>query len=66
MPTTKRGRKRLFQPQIYKLRFTIERTFPWLDKFKRLLIRFERRDLYFLTAHFIAFTLINLRHILIA
>ncbi len=63
--TTKRGRKRLFQPQIYKLRFTIERTFAWLDKFKRLLIRFERRDLYFLTAHFIAFTLINLRHILI-
>lgn len=62
----KRGRKRLFNPQIYKLRFVIERTFAWLDKFKRLLIRFERKDAFFLGAHYIAFTLINLRHILVA
>jgi transposase len=37
----KRGRKRLFDGVLYKLRFTIERTFAWEDKFKRLLLRFE-------------------------
>lgn len=58
----KRGRKRVFQPAVYQKRFVIERTFAWIDKFKRLLVRFERRDAYFLGAHFIAFALINLRH----
>ena len=61
---TKRGRKRHFNKEIYKNRFCIERTFAWVDKFKRLLIRFERIDDYFLGFHFIAFTLINLRDIL--
>lgn len=60
----KRGRKRLFNEEIYKHRFTAERTFAWVDKFKRLLIRFERYDDCFLGAHYIAFTMINLRHIL--
>ena len=62
--TTKRGRKRLFNPDVYKRRFTCERTFAWIDKFKALLIRFERKDAYFLGAHFIAFAMINLRHII--
>ncbi len=62
--TIKRGRKRLFNRLVYKKRFVAERTFAWVDKFKRLLIRFERRDSYFLGAHYIAFTLINLRHLL--
>ena len=35
-----------------------------IDKFKRLLIRFERKDIYFLAGHYIAFAMINLRHIL--
>ena len=35
----KRGRKRFFDAVLYKLRFTIERTFAWKDKFKRLLLR---------------------------
>ncbi len=60
----KRGRKRLFNPEIYKHRFTSERTFAWIDKFRALLLRFDRRDAYFLGAHFIAFALINLRHVL--
>ena len=60
----KRGRKRHFNSEVYKNRFCIERTFAWVDKFKRLLIRFERVDAYFLGFHFIAFTLINLRNIL--
>ena len=32
----KRGRKRFFDAQIYKLRFIVERTFAWEDKFKRI------------------------------
>jgi DDE superfamily endonuclease len=59
---TKRGRKRLFNAQVYAGRFCAERTFAWVDKFKRLLIRFERYDACFLGAHYLAFALINLRH----
>jgi len=40
--TTKRGRKRLFNEAIHALRARVERTFAWEDKFKRLLLRFER------------------------
>lgn len=60
----KRGRKRLFNKEVYQHRFCAERTFAWVDKFKRLLIRFEKYDACFLGAHYIAFTMINLRHIL--
>ena len=61
---SKRGRKRLFNAEVYKRRFTSERSFAWIDKFRALLLRFDRREVYFLGAHFIAFTLINLRHVL--
>lgn len=57
----KRGRKRFFEAERYAHRFCIERSFAWVDKFKRLLIRFERCDCYFKGWHFIAFALINLR-----
>jgi Transposase DDE domain len=40
----KRGRKRFFDEVRYKLRFAIERTFAWEDKFKRLLLRFETKQ----------------------
>ena len=40
--TTKRGRKRLFNATIHALRMRVERTLAWEDKFKRLLLRFER------------------------
>jgi transposase len=60
--TTKRGRKRLFDPKSYKQRFVCERSFAWIDKFRALLIRFERKAIYFLNGHFLAFALINLRH----
>ena len=60
---TKRGRKRFFDADVYKRRFTCERTFAWVDKFKALLLRFDRKDAFFLGAHFIVFTLINLRHV---
>jgi transposase len=60
----KRGRKRYFQVDVYKNRYVVERTFAWVDKFRTLLIRFERKDVYWLAWHFLAFTLINLRNLL--
>lgn len=60
----KRGRKRIFNAAVYADRFCAERTFAWVDKFKRLLIRFERYDVCFLGAHHLAFALINLRDVL--
>jgi len=62
--TNKRGRKRFFNADVYKRRFTCERTFAWIDKFKALLIRFDRKDAYFLGAYFIAFAMVNLRHVI--
>jgi transposase len=59
----KRGRKRLFNATIYKQRFTSERSFAWMDKFRALLIRFDRKDAHFLAAHHLVFALINLRHL---
>jgi transposase len=59
----KRGRKRFFDADVYKHRFTCERTFAWVDKFKALLIRFDRKDAFFLGAQFMVFAMINLRHV---
>jgi len=61
--SNKRGRKRLFNKEVYKQRFISERSFAWIDKFKALLIRFDRKDACFLGAHFIVFAMINLRHV---
>lgn len=61
--SVKRGRRRLFNPDVYKHRFCSERSFAWIDKYRALLVRFERRDVYFLGAHHIAFAMINLRHL---
>jgi len=58
----KRGRTRLFNAAIYKQRFTSERTFAWIDKFRALLVRFDRLAASFLGGHYLAYTLINLRH----
>jgi len=59
----KRGRPRLHNEEVYKRRFVAERSFAWVDKFKGLLIRFERKDAYFFGAHALAFAMINLRHL---
>jgi transposase len=58
---TKKGRKRLFDQQIYNLRYCVERTFAWEDKFKRLLIRFETIQVRHQAFKFLAYALINLR-----
>jgi transposase len=59
----KPGPKRWFDEAVYKHRFSSERTFAWVDKFKALLIRFERRDCYFFGLHCLAFALVNLRNV---
>ncbi len=59
----KRGRKRLFNAEVYKKRFVSERSFAWIDKFRALLIRFVTTDFRFLAAHHLAFALINLRRL---
>lgn len=51
---TKRGRKRFFDANTYKQRFTCERTFAWMDSYRTLLIRFERLALNWLSWHFLA------------
>lgn len=60
----KPGRPKLFCKAIYKDRFTNERSFAWVDKFKRLVVRYERKDVYWFGLHCIAFAMINLRHLL--
>jgi hypothetical protein len=58
---TKRGRKRLFNEAIHALRAYVDRTFAWEDKFKRLLLRFERIQQRHYGMKLLAYTLINLR-----
>src|SRR3979409_498678 len=58
---TKRGRKRFFNEAIHALRMRVERTFAWEDKFKRLLLRFERIQRRHYGMQLMAYTLINLR-----
>lgn len=59
----KRGRKRLFNKTIYNKRFSSERTFAWIDKFRALRLRDDVKDVNFLGAHHLAFAMINLRHL---
>jgi DDE family transposase len=57
--TTKRGRKRFFNEAIHALRMHVERTFAWEDKFKRLLLRFERMQQRHYGMKLMAYTLIS-------
>ena len=62
--SSKRGRKPLFNPAIFKERFnTVERVFDWEDKFRRLLLRFERLSQLHYAFKALAYTMINLRHL---
>jgi hypothetical protein len=59
----KRGRKPIFEPAIFKERFrTIERVFAWEDKFRRILLRFERISGLHYAFKTLAYAMINLRH----
>ncbi len=57
----KPGPKRIFDATIHELRLVVERTFAWEDKFKRLLLRFERIQSRHLGFKRVAYALINLR-----
>ena len=59
----KRGRKPFFEPAIFDERFhTIERVFAWEDKYRRLLLRFDRLSQLHYAFKTLASTMINLRH----
>jgi hypothetical protein len=59
----RRGRKPLFDTTIFKEGFnTIERVFGWEDKFRRLLLRFDRISQLHYAFKTLAYTMINLRH----
>ncbi|MDM8553811.1 hypothetical protein QUF75_03675 [Desulfococcaceae bacterium HSG7] len=60
----KRGPKRFFNSEVYKRRFISERTFGWIDKFRSLVVRYDRKDDYFMGDHHIAFAMLNLRNAL--
>ncbi|MDZ4876943.1 MAG: hypothetical protein CLLPBCKN_006378 [Chroococcidiopsis cubana SAG 39.79] len=61
--TLKRGRQPIFNPAIFQERFnTSERVFAWEDKFRRLLLRFERISQLHYALKSLAYTMINLRH----
>lgn len=61
--SVKRGRKPFFDQKIFKERFnTIERVFGWEDKFRRLLLRFERLSYLHYAFKSLAYAMINLRH----
>ena len=49
------------QQGSHVLRVRVERTFAWEDKFKRLLLRFERIQQQHYGMKLLAYTLINLR-----
>ena len=51
----------VFDDDLYKHRFVIERTNAWLDAFKAILIRFETRSLHWKGLLLLAFSVILLR-----
>ena len=48
--------------QLYKERFSVERTNAWIDAFKALLVRFETKSQTWMSLHYIAFSLIIIRY----
>ena len=59
----KRGRPRLYREYIFQERFkTIERDFAWEDKFRKLVIRYERHSCIHYGFKLLAYALINLRN----
>src|ERR1700684_2760083 len=59
-PSTKRGRKQILDATIFKKRFnTIERVFVWEDKFRLLLLRFERLSEFHYRFKSLAHAMIN-------
>jgi transposase len=53
----------IFDELLYKQRFVIERTNAWIDAFKALLVRFEKKSKHWLSLNIIAFAVILLRQL---
>jgi len=53
----------LVDEQLYKDRFSVERTNAWIDGFKSLYVRYETSARNWLNAHFLVFSLILLRKV---
>lgn len=51
----------LMDDELYKERFSVERTNAWIDAFKALLVRFETKSRTWMSLHHLAFALILLR-----
>jgi len=60
----KRGRKRYFDQTIYDTGYKNERTFAWMDKFRKLVIRYEVKHQRFFAFCLLGFAMINLRLLL--
>jgi len=50
-----------FDDEIYKQRFTIERTFAWQDTYRKLVIRYEKLESTHNGFKYLAYSMINLR-----
>jgi len=53
----------IFDEELYKGRYVIERTNAWIDGFKAILIRFEFLVQNWMSLHFMTFSVIFLRKI---
>ena len=51
----------LFDSELYKERFAVERTNAWIDGFKALLVRYETNSKHWMGLHQLAFSFILLR-----
>ena len=51
----------LFDSELYKERFAVERTNAWIDGFKALLVRYETNAKNWLGLHHLAFSFMLLR-----
>jgi transposase len=54
-------RRKDFNEEIYKERFTIERTFAWQDVYRRVATSYDRLESTRLGFKYLAYSLINLR-----
>ena len=58
----KRGRPRHFDKKSYATRFVVERTFSWVDKYRSLVVRYDRKQANYRGRKLLAYTLINVRY----
>lgn len=61
-----RAREKVFKKYetTYKLRHSVERSFAWEDKYRKLVIRYERLEATFNGFRYLAATMINFRSVL--